>query len=505
MNYDMSSYFEDPEFKEALARYEGMVENHTPAYFEADELTDIAEYYASKGRHKDADKAINLAIQLHPDNIDALIFRARSLMLLGKKEEAQMVMQLINNPADREFRFLQADLLIEEEHMEEAEEIFKQLVMDEEYELDTLLDIILNYVDVNQKEYAKKWIDCLFAHFDMQTLPETNQRLRDVLCDYYSTFNKPKLAIPYLNMTLNEFPYSVQHWNELGKCYLQQEQYEKAHEAFDFALAIDENNTETLTLKAFLYSQTANIKESINYYLRLEKATEKKPPVYMALAGLHFEMKDYETAMKYTQKLLKQKQEITAFELTDIYSIAALCHVALGHPEEGYMYLDQVLKQNGNDAETRIYAGQFFTIMAGSKDISEEERKNNIDKAEEQFNLALEFTPKEERMDILFKIGSKYFDEHLFEYANRYFEQINKEFPHNAHSTYFFLIYGYLYLQQPGPFIHYLAKINKELPDTYAALGVDENAQFPDQLFNEAICVIKDDISKGKLNLNNYL
>lgn len=83
-----------------------------------------------------------------------------------------MVMQLINDPADREFRFLQADLLIEEEHMEEADEILQQLAMDEEYELDTLLDIILNYVDVNQKEYAKKWIDCLFAHFDMQTLPK---------------------------------------------------------------------------------------------------------------------------------------------------------------------------------------------------------------------------------------------------------------------------------------------------------------------------------------------
>ena len=74
-----------------------------------------------------------------------------------------MVMQLINNPADREFRFLQADLLIEEEHMEEADKILQQLAMDEEYELDTLLDIILDYVDVNQKEYAKKWIDCLFA------------------------------------------------------------------------------------------------------------------------------------------------------------------------------------------------------------------------------------------------------------------------------------------------------------------------------------------------------
>ena len=72
-------------------------------------------------------------------------------------------------------------LLIEEEHMEEADKILQQLAMDEEYELDTLLDIILDYVDVNQKEYAKKWIDCLFAHFDMHTLPETNQRLRDGL------------------------------------------------------------------------------------------------------------------------------------------------------------------------------------------------------------------------------------------------------------------------------------------------------------------------------------
>ena len=34
MNNDLSSYFEDPESKEALEKYEGMVKNHTPAYFE---------------------------------------------------------------------------------------------------------------------------------------------------------------------------------------------------------------------------------------------------------------------------------------------------------------------------------------------------------------------------------------------------------------------------------------------------------------------------------------
>ena len=109
MNNDLSSYFEDPEFKEALEKYEGMVKNHTPAYFDADELTDIAEYYASKGRQIEAEAAIDFALQLHPNDTDALIFRARSLAMKGRLDEAYMVMDLIEDRSDREVRFLKAD------------------------------------------------------------------------------------------------------------------------------------------------------------------------------------------------------------------------------------------------------------------------------------------------------------------------------------------------------------------------------------------------------------
>ena len=54
MNNDLSSYFEDPEFKDILAKYEGMVESHTSVYFDAEELTDIAEYYAGQGEEQKA-------------------------------------------------------------------------------------------------------------------------------------------------------------------------------------------------------------------------------------------------------------------------------------------------------------------------------------------------------------------------------------------------------------------------------------------------------------------
>ena len=62
MNNDLSSYFEDPEFKDLLAKYEGMAESHTPTYFDAEDLTDIAEYYATQGEEQKAEETIDFAL-----------------------------------------------------------------------------------------------------------------------------------------------------------------------------------------------------------------------------------------------------------------------------------------------------------------------------------------------------------------------------------------------------------------------------------------------------------
>jgi hypothetical protein len=82
MNNDLSSYFEDPEFKDLLAKYEGMVESHTPTYFDAEELTDIAEYYASQGDEHKAEDAIvghrSLIVILREQSVPSwLVLRAR--------------------------------------------------------------------------------------------------------------------------------------------------------------------------------------------------------------------------------------------------------------------------------------------------------------------------------------------------------------------------------------------------------------------------------------------
>ena len=225
MNNDLSSYFEDPEFKDLLAKYEGMVENHTPTYFDAEELTDIAEYYATQGEEQKAEEAIDFALRLHPNNTDALVFKSRSLCIKGKLSEAYQVMNLIEDPSDREVQFLKADLLMEEHRLEEAEFIYQELAQSEGESFDVLLDIALTYMDANQKDYAFLWIDKLRQKGYNET---NNQKFRDAWCDYCMTFGCPEQATQAFQLSLDEQPYSIPHWNGLAKCYFAQNETEKA-------------------------------------------------------------------------------------------------------------------------------------------------------------------------------------------------------------------------------------------------------------------------------------
>lgn len=494
MKNEMSSYFEDPKFKETLAKYEGMVKNHTPAYFDANELTDIAEYYASQERHTDADNVISFALQLHPNDTDALIFRARSLALKGKLEEANMVADLIEDTFDREVKFLKADLLMEENRFEEADEIFCQLAKDEENDLDTLMDIMLDYVDVNQEKLAKKWFKYIAKQHDIIVLMDNNQRFRDVMCDYYTTFNKPELAIPFLQLTLDKLPYSATHWNELGKCFLQLADIEEAHEAFDFALAINDKDEEALTMKAFAYKQYGNLEDAIRTYKKLIATSNNKLRPLMSLAKTYFDTHEYESALKYMLDLMERKSEFSKYEQAELAVNLALCYAGTGRAAEGYEYISVAKELNGNDPEILTNIGRFHLMDVNGND----------ETALNEFDTALAYTPKDERYDTLMAIAVACFDTQNFKFSAKYFEQINSEFPKDAKTTYFFLVYCYFKLQKIDPCMHYIAKIKEEVPEMYNSMGTNEEL-LRDKRFMELLRELKENVSKGDIDLNKYL
>ena len=89
MSTEDLSYFQEEEFKKNLALYEQMLQGGQSVYLEADELTDIAEYYLVQNDTDKAMACIQYALNIHPGSIDPLIFLARQKMFNGDIEGAK--------------------------------------------------------------------------------------------------------------------------------------------------------------------------------------------------------------------------------------------------------------------------------------------------------------------------------------------------------------------------------------------------------------------------------
>ena len=88
---DEQAFFEDPEFQEVLRKYEEARRSGAPFYMDADDLTDIAEYYMVQEREEQADEAIRIATELHPESVDPQVFLARQQMFHDNLERAHEI------------------------------------------------------------------------------------------------------------------------------------------------------------------------------------------------------------------------------------------------------------------------------------------------------------------------------------------------------------------------------------------------------------------------------
>ena len=446
MNNDLSSYFEDPEFKELLAKYEGMVENHTPTYFDAEELTDIAEYYASIGDEQKTEDAIDFALRLHPNNTDALVFKSRSLCIKGKLDEAYQVMNLIEDTSDREVQFLKADLLMEERRMEEADAIYSALAQSEDESLEVLMDIFMTYMDTNQKEYAARWL----KKIEEKGYNETNsQKFRDAWCDFCMTFGEPEKATNAFQITLDERPYSLIHWNGMAKCYLAQNEIEKALEAAEFALAIEENNPEALEVKAFCYCQTENLDEAIAIYQQLLPESKAPSRIYAMMAKCYLDKEMAVEAKEICLKWLKDCPKMTAFEKSEVYSYISLCCFNLQQPEEGMKYIDAALNLEPSFRGAMLQKGMIHLQM------------DDNNEAEKLFQRVMDISMDDEQSEVLYNVANSYFFLQMYPQVIEWCEKIIQGYPNEQMEALYLTACSYFHMLDIETCMKYLTQIWK--------------------------------------------
>ena len=102
MKQEDEDYFQSDEFLDILNRYEQSVCTGRSPYMDSDELIDVADYYMSQGKHKEAIKATELALELHPDAEDPVTMMADIMFETQQWEDSIVWLNKVldNNPFD---------------------------------------------------------------------------------------------------------------------------------------------------------------------------------------------------------------------------------------------------------------------------------------------------------------------------------------------------------------------------------------------------------------------
>ncbi len=262
---DDLKYFEQPDFKKILAEYEAAREVGIPLYMDAEDLTDIAEYYALVAEDEtSSQEVLEFALQLHPDAVDPQIFRARQFMLKGDADKAWELCEAIEDQSHREVCFLRAELLIRANKAKEAFSLLFFLIdtIDEDRDF-FIYDSAYIFIDYREFEWA-----VVFSN-----------KLEEMSPDWYKTWQLQadvalgleqfRTALSFIERMLDVDPFDVESWNWRAEAYSSLEEYDKAVESTDYALAIEPDNERALQLKAWVLMQQGNTVEANKLYDRL--------------------------------------------------------------------------------------------------------------------------------------------------------------------------------------------------------------------------------------------
>ena len=286
--------------------------------------------------------------------------------------------------------------------------------MSEDESFEVLLDIALTYMDANRKDNSYQWLEKIRQKGINE---KNNQKFRDAWCDYCMTFGEPEKATEAFQLSLDELPYSVAHWNGLAKCYLAQDEIEKALEAVDFSLAIEENNYDALEVKAYCFLQSENQEEAIAIYQQLLPRAKVPSRIYAPMVKSYMMLEKADEAKATCLEWLKKCPKLTSFEKSEIFSYISMCSFNLGQTLEGMEYIDAALNLEPSFRGAMLQKGMLHLQL------------KEYDEAEDLFYKVMDISPDDELSEVIYNIANSYYFLELYPETIAWCEKIILNYP----------------------------------------------------------------------------
>ena len=350
-NYDFNNEEEEESINiiELVDKYEKSIFGAQYLFFELDDYEAIIDYYQQMGRSEDALAVTEQSLEQYPYSAGLL---TRKAQFLFEKKQIELALQLLDTAemyesSETGIYILRAEIFAYQSRYEDAIDILKNLLLISSQE--DLPDVYLQMCDVYEdwEKYFEVY-DCLVACLDIDPMNEEALN-RFNFCIEITDRYEDSLPI-HLNM-IDENPYNYLAWYNLASTYRGMNLYEKSVDAFEYALAINDDDD-------FMFQE---------------------------LAELHFKNGQYQKSLDVIKDLCE------TFEADDeIYFLQGKCHEALGNNKMARYCFRKAVHDNPAMSEAYFRIGETYKIEGlWEQAYKSFQKANELEKEQYEFCLAM--------------------------------------------------------------------------------------------------------------------
>jgi len=365
-----------PDLKLLVQRYEEMLREGGISFLEVDSFLMLSNYYEEKNNFDLALDALGHAMEQHPFSAALYIRKGQILSEQERYSEAfsALEMAIIYEPSDLDIYLTKTDIhmrMFEQDKALDALQIAKDYASKEEL---ADLYILESTIYETKKDYHSS---INYLKKALQKDPSNDIALSRLWVVFDLT-NEYTDAITYHINFINENPYSYWAWYNLGLAYLNIGLYEKAAEAFDYSIVINERFEPAYHSYADSLIILGEYDLAMRYLNEYQDFFEPDAELWYRLGQCYEFKKEYKTARLHYSKALN-------FNTLGgrVYYNIGTCYA----DEESWILAEKSFLQA---YATDRFNEEFCLALGDTYDALE-----NSDKAHEFYHKALALAPKE--------------------------------------------------------------------------------------------------------------
>ncbi|MFT4968818.1 MAG: tetratricopeptide (TPR) repeat protein [Chitinophagales bacterium] len=285
---------------ELVRRYENAELANESSYFDEAELEEIIDYYLERDKLDNAIKVAELGLDLFQFSTTFYQKKAEILLEMNRLDEALENLEMAStySPTETSIFLLKADVYTLKGEYAKAVDLVNSAL--EQADAADRIDLYLELADVYEE--WEKYHEVIMQLQKCLVLDPFNEEALNRM--WFSTELTERYAesVAFHSNLVDKHPYNTIAWYNLAHAYNGLENSDKALEAFEFVIAIDEDyDLAYIDAGDLLYKQKKYDKAIEYYHEAVEKGSAKKE-IYYQIAKAYQHIDKYVKAREYLKK-----------------------------------------------------------------------------------------------------------------------------------------------------------------------------------------------------------